>query len=147
MSKKECTTCYEVKDLSDFDKRVYTSKKTGNKTISHRHHCKTCRKVENNKRYRDNPETKKAHNRASYKHRIKKYGLEIQEYEEMLESQNHRCYVCRVKPKRKLNIDHNHKTGKVRKLLCPSCNTALGHARDNVTILQGLIDYVIEHNE
>ena len=43
---------------------------------------------------------------------------------------------------RRLAVDHNHTTGKVRGLLCSNCNTLLGKAKDNVNILQAAIDYL-----
>jgi len=46
----------------------------------------------------------------------------------MLDEQGHGCAICKSKPqKRSMSIDHNHKTGKVRGLLCDSCNLSLGH--------------------
>lgn len=53
------------------------------------------------------------------------YGISKQQYEKMLENQNNMCAVCREKPPR--CIDHCHKTGKVRGLLCHGCNSGIGH--------------------
>mgnify|MGYP001561248016 CR=1 FL=1 len=55
------------------------------------------------------------------------YGLTLDEYEVMFQGQQGRCFVCGAPPKtRRLAVDHSHATGKVRALLCPSCNLALG---------------------
>ena len=42
-------------------------------------------------------------------------------------------------------VDHDHKTGKVRGMLCHACNTVIGHADDNVTILNSAIKYLEEN--
>ena len=71
------------------------------------------------------PEKRKIYTRNS---RIRAYGIEPNEYYEMLEKQGQGCAICRAKPKyRAMNIDHDHKTGKVRGLLCDGCNLSLGH--------------------
>ena len=44
-----------------------------------------------------------------------------------------------------LAVDHDHKTGAVRALLCASCNNGLGDFRDNITYLQAAIDYLKKH--
>lgn len=78
---------------------------------------------------------------------LSEFGLTLDDYNQMLESQNYRCAICGDEGNsrnrfRKLSIDHNHKTGKVRGLLCPHCNFLLGHAKDNIEILQNAITYL-----
>ena len=60
------------------------------------------------------------------------FGLSIQQYDIMLIMQQERCDICRRerkpkkgKPLRPLNVDHDHKTGRVRGLLCFTCNNKL----------------------
>ena len=72
------------------------------------------------------------------------YGISIEEYESMLESQSGLCAIC-AEPGQKLFVDHNHQTGKVRGLLCPSCNGALGMVREDLAIIDSLKAYVIIH--
>lgn len=55
--------------------------------------------------------------------RLKEYGLTPDSYQQMVEQQNGQCAIC--KAVRKLHIDHDHKTGKVRGLLCAGCNHCL----------------------
>lgn len=56
----------------------------------------------------------------------KKYGISLKEYRLILRQQNGKCAICRHPPKtRALNVDHDHKTGKVRGLLCYRCNKLL----------------------
>ena len=63
--------------------------------------------------------------RMSYKSLIKKkYGLTWEKLLEMKRAQKYRCALCLKK--KKLVVDHDHRTGKVRKLLCRLCNVALG---------------------
>jgi hypothetical protein len=53
----------------------------------------------------------------------KKYGIDIETYERMLRAQDGVCAICRRPPKTvRLNVDHDHKTGRVRGLLCFRCN-------------------------
>lgn len=60
----------------------------------------------------------------------KKYGLTADEYEAQLNVQGGGCYVCGRVTERRLAVDHNHKTGVVRKLLCAHCNNAVGVLED-----------------
>jgi len=59
------------------------------------------------------------------------YGIDETKYQEMLMEQNGVCAICSSPPKRKsLAVDHDHRTGKVRSLLCQSCNARLGVLED-----------------
>jgi len=78
---------------------------------------------------------------------IKKYGITIDIYSQMLENQNNKCAICKsessnTKLTNRFYVDHDHKTGKVRGLLCNNCNFALGHFSDNITILENAIKYL-----
>lgn len=52
------------------------------------------------------------------------------------------CAICGVRPDRSLALDHCHKTGKLRGLLCFSCNVALGHFKDDPKLLRKAIRYL-----
>lgn len=84
--------------------------------------------------------------RIHVKSRLHKYGLESKEYKQLLIEQAGLCKICMRAGGRKLVIDHSHETGKVRGLLCQTCNTALGKFQDNPTILQSAIDYLNSTN-
>jgi len=73
-----------------------------------------------------------------------KYGLTYQDYVAMLKKQDGRCAICYGKNKHSyaLAVDHNHKTGKIRALLCNSCNALIGHAKDSVVLLEACIQYL-----
>ena len=81
----------------------------------------------------------------------RRYGITQNDYEVMIAEQNNQCAICNTtEPGGRHNsdyfvVDHCHTTGKVRKLLCHNCNTALGLVGDNTHILQSMIEYLQEH--
>ena len=85
------------------------------------------------------------------KYRLKKeYGLTVEEYDAMVLAQGGKCAICgatrgsKIGSKRdaKLNIDHDHQTGKVRGLLCHNCNMVLGHLDDDIERMYRAIEYL-----
>ena len=64
----------------------------------------------------------------------------------MLEEQNGGCWICGKQPtgKRALDIDHDHKTGKVRGLLCSNHNRAIGLLGDDIRALVKALDYLVK---
>jgi hypothetical protein len=89
-------------------------------------------------------------NKAKYHnyHLVKKYGLTSADRDALLQSQNNGCAVCgSISPRNKYGwqVDHCHRTGKVRGVLCHGCNLALGGARESKTILEQLIKYLEKH--
>jgi hypothetical protein len=77
--------------------------------------------------------------------RIRSYGITVEEYDEMLESQGGGCYICGVGPVgRALDIDHDHRTGKVRGLLCSNHNRALGLLGDDPDLLLAAHTYLVQ---
>ena len=89
------------------------------------------------KKFNNSPEGKKYFKEYQIK---RYYGLSPEEYNEIVKHQDGKCAICNLTLK--LSVDHNHTTGKVRGLLCSSCNTVLGHARDSIVILQRAILYL-----
>lgn len=79
----------------------------------------------------------------------KKYGLSPVDYQHRLEEQMGVCKICKnaCDCKASLSIDHDHKTGRVRGLLCFRCNVALGSFRDSVEVLKSAISYLEEGEE
>jgi hypothetical protein len=69
------------------------------------------------------------------------YGLSSEQYRGLLESQNGKCAIC-LKESRKLCVDHDHITGRVRGLLCSLCNAYLGRISDSVESLQRAILHI-----
>jgi len=77
------------------------------------------------------------------------YGIDINQYDLMKSQQNNCCAICfknEDELPRDLCVDHCHKTGKIRKLLCARCNSALGFIDDNVDFANRLHEYLKEHN-
>ena len=73
-----------------------------------------------------------------------RYGLTFNQYMDMRALQNDCCKICGLKSAW-LNIDHCHKSGKVRGLLCHNCNVGLGNFKDNTTFMQNAIHYLQEN--
>ena len=83
--------------------------------------------------------------RAAHDARVEKvYGITGEEYEKILKLQGGRCFICGNKPGRKrLAVDHDHKTGEVRGLLCRICNfDTIGKAKDDPDRLRRAADYI-----
>ena len=130
---KYCKSCDTTKPIDDFYLR--------NKTSMVRHStCKECDK----KRVKEN------HDPVVYRNAElqRRYGITQQDYEVMIAEQNNQCAICNAtEPGGRHNrgyfvVDHCHTTGKVRKLLCNNCNTALGLVGDNVDTLHKMINYL-----
>lgn len=128
-----CKTCNIKKSIEDF----YPKK--GN---YYTHSCKICLSKKQ-KTYKTVP---CIYNREKvFK---EKYNLSIEEYDKLLLEQNYKCAICRTPQsdlKRSLAVDHCHKTGKVRGLLCTSCNIGLGNFKDNVSNVEDALFYLILH--
>lgn len=80
---------------------------------------------------------------------LKAYGITFQQYLELLEKQNGCCAICKEKPKigKLLATDHDHKTNKVRGLLCDNCNAGLGWFRDRTELLISAVQYLEQSKE
>ena len=87
----------------------------------------------------NNPDKRKAQ-------RIKKFGLTLDQFNQMLESQRFKCAICGYSDLSDPNffpvVDHCHRTGLVRELLCMNCNIAIGKFKDNPDLLRAAADYV-----
>lgn len=72
--------------------------------------------------------SKKSNPTARNKALKRTYAMTLDDYDRMLSDQEGKCAICRVPQltPRCFYVDHDHKTGKVRGLLCPKCNHALG---------------------
>jgi hypothetical protein len=75
-------------------------------------------------------------------HLRRRYGITGADFDAMVEAQGGTCAVCDQKPE---HVDHDHRTGKVRGVLCFNCNQALGNVRDDAAVLQELISYLRRH--
>lgn len=73
-----------------------------------------------------------------------KYGLTAADYNSMVEAQQHKCAICKCEAP--LQVDHCHKSGKVRELLCNNCNGGIGIFRENIEAMQRAIEYIKKHS-
>ena len=120
----KCAACGESKTRKDFPS--YSGGR-----------CREC--------YNAHKRTLPSYTDKNYQRNLKlqaRYGISLDEYEGMARRQNGVCAVCEVSGK--LHVDHEHETGRVRGLLCGSCNRALGLLKDNVDSLKKAIDYLSE---
>jgi len=72
----------------------------------------------------------------------KHYGITLEDYDNLLKEQNNKCAICNKESNKRLLIDHSHETNKIRGLLCRNCNVLLGHAFENIEVLEKTIDYI-----
>jgi len=76
-----------------------------------------------------------------------KYGITIEDYDNMLLEQGSLCAICNLPMEEKdICIDHCHKTNKVRGLLHRTCNAAIGLLKEDINILANAITYIIKSN-
>lgn len=132
-TEKQCTNCKVSQPLSNFWK---SSKKRKDGSQTYLHHCKKCSSIKSSIQMR--------------KSNFKKYGITEQIYEEERKKQNFSCLICNQHEDTeflgKLNVDHDHKTGKYRGLLCTNCNHGLGKFLDNPELLKKAIEYLNAHS-
>ena len=132
---RTCMTCSKEKLATEFYVR---NKKTGVRHSS----CKECDKERVKARHKKNPE------RTRNNDLKRNYGITLQEHQQMFEEQNGVCATCKSPGDgkwKKLCVDHDHNTGKVRQLLCRRCNMILGQAYDNISLFEEYIKYLQKH--
>ena len=145
-------------------------KKCGNteRYLSGKKPCVKCVKENSHRRFK-NGETKKwvrenkdkvyARNNKYYhsltedqkilrnrKQQLSLYGLTLEDYDTMLAEQNNSCAICNKTVGGNLFVDHDHKTGEVRGLLCNGCNSGLGMLKDNLDLLRSAVLYLEKYS-
>jgi len=125
---KVCTQCLTVKPLDDFWNHSKCADGKQNR-------CKEC--------------IREDHKKKGWQRRLRwQYGITISDYTRLLESQGWCCAICRTvesgTKSGRFVVDHDHKTGKVRGLLCSDCNCGLGLYRDNPDYLVSAAQYLVE---
>jgi hypothetical protein len=131
---KRCSFCKKFKKFDQFHKNRHAY-------YGLRSRCKICENSECRQKYSKNPQYYKNMTESSLKHR---YGISIKEYNEMMDRQNGFCAICGIHKdylNYRLFVDHNHRTGEIRGLLCPKCNAGLGSFKDDVKLLEKAIQY------
>lgn len=114
--------------------------------------CVTCSKDKSKQRWREGTKKKGRYDPVDRRARNLRahYGLSEADYNTMAESQKHACAVCGGTPTGKygrFNVDHDHKTGKIRGLLCAKCNVGLGSFDDSSDKLRLATAYLKLHSE
>ncbi len=133
-TKKTCRICGEEKYIIEY----YDSSSRTRDGL--RHECKTCVNKKQRGYYIENKEYLDQKNREGYYKR--KYKLTLEEIENLKKLANYKCEICyQDKP---LVIDHCHKTGKIRGILCNQCNQALGSINESIMVAAGLQNYIIK---
>lgn len=136
---KICSRCKIEKNEEEF----YKNKTTRDGLCCE---CKACRS-RISKEFFVKYYLKKPYNYEEDKNRKLKYtyGISLEIYKELLESQNGKCAICGTNSTGKrfaFHVDHDHKTGKVRGLLCSNCNSGIGNLRDDISLLEKAIEYL-----
>ncbi len=147
---KKCNQCKATFALSFFCK-------ASKSPDGHQYTCKECHKankrawfaknkqhcIDKTKQWRkDNPEKFLNARLKNY------YGISLDDYKKMAAKQNDCCAICGEKERRvrrsRMAIDHCHKTGVVRGLLCNNCNIGIGNLKDDPIILMKAVSYLWE---
>ena len=131
---KECSKCGAIKPLEEYPKNKQCKQGRSAK-------CKVCVNAYKGTWRKANP----ASHRAA--HLRSTYGLSLEDFDHLLEQQNHTCLLCDHKhvhncKKGALRVDHNHRTDEVRGLLCKECNSGMGLLGDNPERLRAAARYL-----
>ena len=119
---KLCKTCSRKRDVKYFSKRTYSS---GN--VGYQPKCKDCERSKRSQYYKPHETMRR------------KFKISEEQYRIMMEPDD--CPCCGRRMKKKC-IDHDHKTQKIRGVLCNNCNTTLGLVDDNKETLRNLIQWL-----
>jgi hypothetical protein len=139
---KVCRTCKQEKPLEEFSFQ---------KVRGRRYFfldCKKCRAAASVMKRHGKPEKYRAQVRKSLLKR--RYGITPADYNRMLQNQGHKCAICKTEGAgrsgaQRLAVDHDHKTGATRGLLCHRCNIGLGHFFDTPELIRNALKYLQKH--
>lgn len=142
---KMCRVCKSDKPIADFYKRKRN--KGGFRT-----ECKDCHGKAGRRQYlRTKPHTDL---RNLVRGLSRNYGITLADWTTLYHKQHGLCAICKnpetrfnnkSKTTQKLCVDHSHKTGKIRGLLCNRCNTTLGRIGEDLAILKNMLRYMEAH--
>ena len=137
MALRICNCC-GLEASSEKDLELFRKEK--NLPYGRRNECKKC----NSDRSAKTQRTSKVVRNTNL---LKKFGITLDDYNLMFTQQKGCCAICekhQTEFDKRLAVDHCHKSGKVRGLLCQQCNQALGMFYDNVENLKNAISYLEE---
>lgn len=133
-----CTMCNISKKNSEYPKKVGDRRLRKYSSI-----CKICNK-DRWKKYIKSPIELKTYKLKYF------FNLSYADWEELKIKQNNSCAICNKSQDiliKTMAVDHDHNTGKVRGLLCDSCNLGLGKFQDNIEILENALKYMKENEK
>lgn len=138
---KECRKVYQMDWSKNNQDKVKLKRKV--------YYLKNSAALQDKRREREknNPEKSKQQ-RAIYARRYllkSKYGLTETSYEKIFDSQQGKCAICGLKSEKVLRVDHNHKTGRIRSLLCDRCNIKLGYYEVYKDFHTQAEEYLLKH--
>ena len=139
---RRCKICGQRKTLDQFESGAWNTSNT-NADVWVRA-CLCCKELNKYVALPANINLEKLRDKGSTIERT--YGITLREYEQMYIRQNGTCAICHhpepVKSRLFLAVDHDHKTGRVRGLLCSKCNTGIGMFEDQIGVLYSAIRYL-----
>lgn len=142
---KKCPRCGKLLENSEF--YVQKSGRHKGKLTSW---CKKCCSKQSAERYKNNIEkcreehinwANKNKDKVAFTKAKSAYGITKEEYDSLIR----KCQICGSE--KNLVIDHSHQSGRIRGMLCNSCNKGLGFFRDNPALLERASDYVLGEYE
>jgi hypothetical protein len=128
VKERRCTLCGELKPIERFTKNSL-------RAIGYDYTCRACDRK-----------------KAKQKNIVRNFGITLQMFRKLEAEQGGGCAICGRKETRRrrgkavrLSVDHDHKTGQIRGLLCTTCNTALGLMNDDTKRLRRAAEYLDKH--
>jgi hypothetical protein len=76
---------------------------------------------------------------------MQKYGIGADDVDELIRQQGGLCAVCREREAKQ--VDHDHRTGEIRGIVCLHCNAAMGAFHDDPDLIRRAIEYVKRHSD
>lgn len=142
-----CKKCMVRQRMDRYERKLKIMKMTE----THRQ-CRVCEDLLSFDHYfnKKSPYCKKCQAYLGHIRNVRKYGIEPQDYINLLKKQDYRCKTCNRKTEKRLCIDHDHSCcigekscgNCIRGLLCFECNVALGMIKDNKEVLASMILYL-----
>ena len=126
-AQKHCGRCGRLKSFEDFPRNR-------NSRDGRHCYCKEC----HNAQVRESK--LRLHGNSRHYHLSQKYGIGEERVRQLIEDQGGACKICRERPADQ--VDHDHRTGRVRGILCGGCNAGLGQFGEDVDVIRRAIAYL-----
>jgi len=148
---KICGRCNEIKDTIEFNRNTNSADGRQSLCIICCHAYSKVWREENRAAIKAKKSSHRKENKDKYrsKQRSKVYGISEIEIDALIVMQNNTCAICcfEFTSKGSFHVDHSHKTGAIRGLLCPHCNKGLGMFRDDESRLSRAALYLLSHRD